>query len=129
MALYFTLRDSTLLYHGFTSLYLTLLPSIYGSTSLYFTLHYSTLVYTHGSTSLYCLLPWLYFTILESKLTYHGFTLFYFNLLWLYFTLLNSASFYHGSISLTILKHGSTSLYLTLNFYRYCSSLRTYSVL
>ena len=69
--LYYTILKSTLLYRGFTSLCLTLLPSsmvlldstslYHNSTSLNLTLHYSTIVILHstwlwlyhGSSSLY----------------------------------------------------------------------------
>ena len=103
---YFTLLDSRLLYHDFTSLYLTL--------------HYSTMALIH-STRLYMTLSWLYFTLLDciyystmavlhsSRLyiIYKGSTSlywtlhfsnmallhstgFYITLPWLYFTLLDS---------------------------------------
>ena len=83
--LYFTIRDSTLLYHMaliestllyitlpwfyFTLLYYTLL--YHCSTSLFFTLHYSTMALLH-STLLYISLRWLYFTVLDSTLPYLG---------------------------------------------------------
>ena len=59
MALIITLLDSTLLYHG--------------STSMYQTLHYSTMALLH-STRLYITLVWLYFTLLDSTLLYNGST-------------------------------------------------------
>jgi len=68
---YFILLDSTLLYHG--------------STSLYWTLHYSTMAVLH-STRLYITLTWLYFTL-------HA-------LPYLYLTVLDSTLLYHGSTSL-----------------------------
>ena len=55
--LYFTLLDSTLLYHG--------------STPLYLTIHNTTLALLH-STRLYITLPWLYFILLDFTLLYHG---------------------------------------------------------
>ena len=75
-------------------------------------------------TSLYITLPWLNFTLLDSRLLYDGSTSLYlildystiallhsnwlYNTLpWLYFILLDSTSLYHGS----------TSLYLTLHFF------------
>jgi len=63
--LYFTLVDSTLLYHGSTSLYEIL-------HSYPMALLHSTRLFTlyHGSTSLYLTLyislPWLYFNLLDS---------------------------------------------------------------
>ena len=96
--LYFTLLDSTLLYHGSTLLYITL-PWLYhdstlpkdGSTSLYFSLHYSTMALL-DSTLLYITLPWLYLTLPDSTLLYViNLPLVHFTLRciqWLYFTLL-----------------------------------------
>jgi len=117
--LYFTLLDSTLIYQG--------------STSLYVTLHFSTMDLLH-STWLYTTLPWLYFTLLDPTLLYHGSTSFYFtlhyctkfllhstllyiDLPWLYFTLLDSALHYQGFTLLDsrLLNHGSTSLYFSLH--------------
>ena len=73
---YFTLIESTALYHSSTSLYLTL----HYSCMLYFTLLDSTLFY-HGSTSVYMTLPWIYLTLhsptialLDYTLLYHGCT-------------------------------------------------------
>ena len=87
-------------YHGFTSLYVTLLHSTMGvvdSTWLYFTVSWlyfsllgSTLLYT-SFTRLYITLPWLYFYLLDS--TYFDSTSFA-------IALLDSISFYHGSITL-----------------------------
>ena len=107
--LYFTLLDSTLLLW----LYLGLLHSTllyHGSTTIYLTLHYSTMVLLHStwtlllcplldSTRLYTLLdslPWLYFTLLRLYIT----------LPWLYFTLLDSLHY-----STMALLH-STRLYI-----------------
>ena len=89
--LYFSILDSTILYHGFTSLSLTLLPStipLFHSTSLHITAPWLYFILLH-STWLYITLPWLYYTQFDSKLL---------------FTLFHSTGFYHGS----------TSLYLTL---------------
>ena len=81
-------------YNVSTSLYLTLLPStIHGSTLL-------SILLWHGSTSLYITLPWLYFTILDSKWLYHGST-------WLYLTLPDS--------TMTLLH--CTSLYISLPWF------------
>ena len=71
--LYFTLLDSTLLYHGSTSLYWTLHYSC--STSLYQTLYYPTMTLLHFillynvSISDYITPPWLYFTLYQSTMT------------------------------------------------------------
>ena len=76
------------------------------------------------STSLYITLPWLYFTLLDSKSlylcsTYHVSTSLYLTLHnsntipFLYFALLDSTPLYHGSTSLYIaLYHGSKSHYI-----------------
>ena len=128
--LYFTLLDSTLHYHG--------------STSLYVTLRYTTMALL-DSTSLYIIVPWLIFTLLDSPLLYHGSTSLYTSLYcilpWLYITLLDVYTLhFNGSTSLytafyhslyldphystivllrsTALYHSSTSLhmYLTLHY-------------
>ena len=121
--MYFTLLDSALLYHGYTSLCLSLLSSniaLFHCTWLY------SFYINHISLTLYFPLPFFYFIPLHSTLHYHGSTWLYFTLLhfsmallyytWLYiklprryFTLIDSALIYHGSTSL----HGST-FYLTL---------------
>jgi len=62
--LYFTRLDSTLFYHG--------------STSLYLTLHYSTMAQLHSildSTLLYH--AWIYVTLHDSTLVFHGSTSLY----------------------------------------------------
>ena len=141
--LYLNLLDSRLLYHGSTSLYMTLHYSyFYPSTSLYFNLLHSTIALLH-STWIYITLPWLYFTLLYITLTMallHS-TWVYCILPQLYFTLLvyitlpskalltllESTAFYHGSILhsnlnyitpqwryFTLLYHVFTSLNLTL---------------
>ena len=111
--LYFTLLDSTFLYHD--------------STSLYLTLHFSTELALLHSTSFYCFLPWVYWTLPD-------YTFFYITVSWLYFTLfalyiilpqfyftlfsstmallhsiLDSTAFYHAAFY-----HGCPSLYLIL---------------
>ena len=95
---YFTLIESTALYHS--------------STSLYLTLHYSCMSLLH-STWLYIILPWLYFSLhdstmdlLDSTFSYHSSTWLYITLPWLYFTLIES----------TVLYHSSASFYLTLQY-------------
>ena len=72
------------------------------------------------STGLYIILPWFYFTLLDSKLLNHGSTSLYLTLHystmailistglyiilpWLYFTLLDSALLYHGCTSLYLI--------------------------
>ena len=103
--LYFTLRDSTLLNHD--------------STSLYVTLHYSKMALLH-STWLYTSLSWLYFTVLDSILLSHDssslyltlhystmtllhstwlYVILYVTLKWLYFILLDCKLLTHGSTS------------------------------
>ena len=62
MALLHSILDSTLPYHGCTSLYKTL--------------HFSTMAQLH-STRLYITLPWLNFPLLDSTLLYHGFSSLY----------------------------------------------------
>ena len=57
--LHFTVLDSTLFFHG--------------STSVYFALHYSTMDLLQ-CTGLYITLPWLYFTLPDYLLLYHGST-------------------------------------------------------
>ena len=138
--LYFTLLDSTLLYHSSTSHYSTVdllhsmwlnggpglhitLPWLHfnlldstllyhGSTSFYLTLHYSIMALLH-STWLYIILQWLYFTLLNSTLLYHG-----------YFTLLDSTLLYRGSTKFTLhdttmsLLH-STLVYISLRWWLY----------
>ena len=84
---YFTLIESTALYHS--------------STSLYLTLHYSCMSLLH-STWLYIILPWLYFSLLDSTLLLHVSTWLYIILSWLYFSLLDSTLPYHGSTWLYI---------------------------
>ena len=106
--LYLTPLDPTLLYHGATSLYLTLQISTIRSSTwlcialpwLYFTLDFSTLALLH-STWLYISLPWLYFTFLN--LHYSTMAL----LCLLYSTLL-----YHGSTSLCYTLQYSTKALL-----------------
>ena len=67
-----TLLQSTVLYHGSTWLYLTLLHYIIarpGCSLLYYTLPW-----------LYYILPWILVTLLDSTTLYHGST-------WLYYTI------------------------------------------
>ena len=94
--LYITLAllDSTLLYHGSTSLYFTLHYCIWW---LYFTLLDSILLHVH----------WLYFTPHNSAMALGHSAWLYITLLWLYFTLLDSTV-----LDFTLLYHGFTSLYL-----------------
>ena len=93
---YFTLLDFRELYHGSTSLYMTLHKSKMGQyISLSLTLHNSTMPLLH-CTWLYITLPWLYFTLLDSTalyLTLHNLTTS------LYLTLLCSIQHDHGSTS------------------------------
>ena len=133
--LYFTLLDSTLLYHNSTSHYLSLitLPWIYFipldstllysvSTSLYSTLHYSTIAtslyltlrYTTPAliNSLNMILPCLFFTLPYSTFFYNGstslYTSFYMTLPCIYFTLhFFTMAPFHSSLL------NSTSLYIT----------------
>ena len=116
--LYFTLHDSTLIYHGSISLYLTLHHSAMALLHpaflyitlpwLYFTLHYHTVALLHsillhlGSTSLYITLPWLYITLLWLYIT----------LLWLYLTLDCSTMALLHSTCMTL--HYPTLVYFTL---------------
>ena len=95
--LYFTLLDSTFLYHD--------------STSLYLTLHFSTKLTLLHSTSFYCFLPWVYWTLSD-------YTFFYITVSWLYFTLFDSICSIHYSTTVLLhsifFYHGSTSLYTWL---------------
>ena len=103
--LYLTLLDSILLYFDFTLLEPTLLHHdstlvYHGSTSLYLNLHHSTL---------------LILILLDSTLLYHALlnsTLLYNTLLWHYFTLLDPALHYHGSTSLYLILHHSNMVLL-----------------
>ena len=115
--LFFTLHDSTELYHGTSSLYVTL----QNSTMVYFSLLDYIQLYTMAklhSTWLYITLPWLYFTLLDSASIYHCSTSLYYTLhystmalfhtTWLYITL---PCLYFTLLYCTSLYHGSTSLY------------------
>ena len=86
---------ASLLFHGSTSLYLTLLASI-KTTSLYLTLHYSTMA--------------LLF-IFDSTLIFHSSTS-------LYMTLMPSTIALFHSLYLTLHYHGSSSLYMTIHYFR-----------
>ena len=141
--LYFTLLDSTLLYHGSTSL----LDSILTVPSLHFTPLDSTLLYLIALLStkicitllgrLYIILPWLYFALHISTAfqAYHSsislcVTLHYSTMAIFHSTItqLDSTLLFNGSISLyltlllstmalfhsTAFHHGSTSLYCLL---------------
>ena len=92
LELYFTLCNSTLLYHS--------------STSHYWTLHYSTIVLLH-STWLYNVLPWIYFALLDSTLLYHSSPLLYLNLHY-------STMALNFPTLTSFLHHSSASLYLSL---------------
>ena len=122
--LYFTLLECTLLYHGSTSLYVTL----HHSSIALLTLLESSAFY-HSSSSLclnlYITIPWLYFTVYltlnYSTMALLHSTWLYTTLQFLYFTLLDFTSLFHGSTSLflnlyIILYHGCTLLYLTLHY-------------
>ena len=116
--LYFTLLDSTFLYHI--------------STSHYFTLHYSTVDLLHftwlsGDLGLHINLPWIYFTLRDwvanwdYTLIYHGSTSIYLTSHFSTMALLDTTWLYRGSTSLYVTihdmnYHGSTSLYFTLHF-------------
>ena len=88
--LYFTLLDSTLLYHGSTLLYI-IVP--YGYTSFYLILYNSKIAKLH-STRLYIILPWLFFTLRDSTELYHGYTT-------LFLTLQNSIMDYFSLLEYT----------------------------
>ena len=98
--LYFTVHDSTILYHG--------------SASLYLTLHYSTMAPLHPSW-IYIIVSWLNFTLLDLYIT----------LPWLYLTLLDSPAFYHKStlclalLLFTIALLHCTWLYTTLPWFSF----------
>ena len=125
LRLYFILLDSTLLFHGSSSLYLTQNHSTMGllhCTSLYFTQRgytslYLTQPYTLSKFHFILLdttLPWVYIALFDCTSLYHGSTSLYISLLCstmaplhstslytilpcLYFTVLQSTSLYHGS--------------------------------
>ena len=92
-----TLLNSKSLYHG--------------STSQYFT--------KHGYTSLYLTLPWLNYTLPHSTLLNLSILHSYITLPWLYLSLLDSTfstmNLLH-STWLSLIHHGSTSLYVTLHY-------------
>ena len=106
----FILLDSTL---SSTSLFVTLLYHV--SPSHYFILLHHSIIALLDSTRLYIILPWLYFTLLDSiifstKVLLH-FTCLYFTLPWFLVhnnSLLDSTSLYHGSTSLHLNPHHST---------------------
>ena len=131
------LLHSTLLNHGSTSLYFTLLyqqlyftqRALLPSTiallhytwpyihlpGIYFTLHYSTMA-PLCCTLLYITRPWLY-TSFYFTLLYHGSTSLYFTLLYqqLYFTQVDSIAFYH-STTLDPTVTCQVSSYFTLHY-------------
>ena len=95
--LYFTPLDSTLIY--------------YGSTSMYLTLHYSTLALLH-TTLFHIILLWMYFTLLDSALLYIGSTSFYFTPHNSTMAVLHSTLFYYSSTSLYLNLYYSTEALL-----------------
>ena len=73
------LLDSTLLYHG--------------STSMYYTLRHSTMAVL-DSTRIYITLPWLYVSLLDSTLLYYGSTSTYYTLHYSTMTVLHFTRLY-----------------------------------
>ena len=85
----------------------------HGSTLLYFTLLQSTMSLL-GSSSCYTL-PWHYLALLDSTTLYHDYTWLYYTLLWLYVAVLvcTTYSLYHCSTWLYLSLLGSTEPHLT----------------
>ena len=124
---YFTLPDSTLHYHGSTSLYLNL--RYFSKALLHCTWLYITLPWFYFTLRFSIL--WLCFTLLDSTLVYYCTTSLYLTLHhstiaplhstwiyitrpWLNFTLLYSTLLYCGFTSLYLTLHYSTMAYFTL---------------